>query len=291
MNLDGIDIFVKVIQTGSFSGAAKLLGMPVTTVSGKIALLEKRLGVTLIQRTTRKLHITDAGEVYFKRGVKALAEMEAAELELMSSKNEPEGLLRITAPSDFGHSLLVPILKGYLKAHPKVRIELILTNRLVDLVSEGVDIGIRVGQLKDSTLIARKFMESSIGLWATPQYLSKHSIPKNPKALASHDILRFADTSGKLELSNGKTEVKIEVNSKIMADDMETIKVFTLSGEGIGVMPDFICLSEAQAGKIVRVLPHWSWAEMKFSLVYPAQRFIAPKVQSFVNFALTIKKS
>src|SRR5690606_1413119 len=141
--LDGIDVFVKVVQCGSFSGAARLLGMPVTTVSGKVAALERRLGVTLIRRTTRKLSITQAGETYFAHCVRALEAVSAAEKSLSSAKAEPEGLLRVTAPPDIGHLILPPIVREYLKAHPKTRIELILTNRIVDLVGEGVDLAIR----------------------------------------------------------------------------------------------------------------------------------------------------
>lgn len=161
-SLDGIDVFVKVVQAGSFSAAARLLAMPLTTVSGKVASLEKRLGITLIQRTTRKLNITQAGDAYFKHCVRALEEMNAGEKEILTTRSEPEGLLRITAPADLGHSLLPAVVRNYLKTYPKTQIELLLTDRVVDLVGEGVDLAIRVGPLKDSSLIARKFRDGEV---------------------------------------------------------------------------------------------------------------------------------
>src|SRR5919106_4670699 len=140
MDLDGIAIFVKVIQAGSFSRAAKLLGMPNSTVSAKVSALEKRLGVTLLQRTTRKLHATQAGEAYFRRCVLALDELQAAENELENTQGEPKGVLRLTAPVDIGHNLLASLVAAFMKRHRHINVELIITNRLLDLVAEGVDL-------------------------------------------------------------------------------------------------------------------------------------------------------
>src|SRR5918999_1126558 len=148
MDLDGIAIFVKVLQTGSFSRAAKLLGMPNSTVSAKVSALEKRLGVTLLQRTTRKLRATQAGEAYFRRSVRALEELQAAENELEPRRAEPTGLLRLTAPVEIGHSLLPALAHAFLKKHRRTEVELIVTNRVLDLVVENIDLAIRAGTLK-----------------------------------------------------------------------------------------------------------------------------------------------
>lgn len=286
MNLDGIDVFVKVIQAGSFSRAAQLLNMPVTTVSGKVASLEKRLGVTLIQRTTRKLHITQAGEAYFKRCIRALEEMESAEQELATSKAEPEGLLRITAPVDAGHAYLPSLVNEYLKAHPKMRVDMIVTNRFVDLIGEGVDLALRVGGMKDSTLITRKFVDTHANVWATPAYIRKHGAPKSVNDLKNHEFITFTPQKDLTKFMRGGEETELRLRSRISADDFETVKACVLQGEAVGLIPTFLCESEEKSGKLIKVLPQWCWGAFSLSFVYPAQRFVPPKVQSFIAWAV-----
>lgn len=159
MELDAIAVFVKVVEMKSFSGAARLLKMPKTTVSAKIASLEKRLGVTLIQRTTRSLNVTEAGKTYFNHCVSAIRAIELGESELLANQEKPNGLLKITVPVGLSSFILAKIINEYFNKCPDVNLEMIVTNRFVDLVGEGVDLAIRAGQLKDSTLIAKKFFE------------------------------------------------------------------------------------------------------------------------------------
>src|SRR5689334_18636195 len=173
MDLDGIEVFVKVVEAGSFNQAAKLLGMPNSTVSAKVSALEKRLGVTLLQRTTRKLRATQAGEIYFQQCLRALEQLQAAENELTRGQQEPRGLLKLTAPTDIGHSLLAILVHAFLQKHPKMEVELIITNRVLDLVAEGIDVAIRAGDLPDSRLIAKRFSVGYFGLWASPSYLKR----------------------------------------------------------------------------------------------------------------------
>jgi DNA-binding transcriptional LysR family regulator len=288
MNLDGINVFVRVVQAGSFTAAAKLLGMPVTTVSGKVAQLEKRLGVTLIQRTTRKLHVTEAGEVFFNRCLRAIEEMASAERELEVGKREPEGLLRLTVTVDVGHTLMPPIVQGYLKAHPKMKVELVVTNRRVDLIDEGIDLAIRIGAMPDSTLISKKFLEASAGLWASSSYLRRFGLPTEINELKKHPTIIFSQHVNGLKLTNNKESVDLILSSRVITDDMETIKSFVMQGDGIGVIPDFICSAEEKSGKLIRVLPSWRWSKVVLNFVYPAQRFVPPKVQSFIHYAQKI---
>ena len=192
MDLDAIAVFVKVVQAGSFSQAAKLLGMPNSTVSAKVSLLEKQLGVTLLQRTTRKLRLTQAGETYFKRCLQALEELQAAESELATAQREPQGLLRLTAPIEFGHGLLPALVDGFLQKYPKMGVDLLITNRVLDLVGEGIDLAIRAGSLKDSRLIAKRFTLGKFTLWASPSYLKKHAAPSHPKELSQHECFLFS---------------------------------------------------------------------------------------------------
>lgn len=287
MNLDGIDIFVKVVQAGSFTLAARQLGMPVTTVSGKIAALEKRLGVTLIHRTTRKLNVTEAGEAFYKRCVRALAEVEAGEKELTSARSEPEGVLRLTATADVARVLLAPIVTDYLKSYPKVRVEIIATNRLVDLIGEGIDLAFRFGSLKDSTMIARKFIETGASLWASPGYIKKKGAPRHPRDLGKHSGVSYSSMAfDKIRLQRNDEEIEVPFQGRLLVDDMEVIKTFVLQGQGVGLIPDFLCEEENQSGKLVKVLPQWGWGVFQLSFVYPAQRFVAPKVHTFIESAL-----
>lgn len=287
MNIEGIDVFVKVVQTGSFTKAAASLGMPVTTVSGKVASLEKRLGVTLLHRTTRKIAVTEVGEVYFRHCVTALQEMETAEITLSARKGAPAGTLRITTTADVGHILLWPLVKGYLKTFPSMKVELVLTNRYLDLVQENIDLAVRIGDLKDSSMIARSFVQSPGHLWASPSYLKKSAPIKHPRDLEKHNCINFSKyISQVIELEKGDEKIQAPFPGRINVDDMQTVKSFVLSGEGIGTIPQFLCDEEYKNGKLMKVLPSWTWIPTKLSFVYPAQRFVSPKVQSFIEHAL-----
>ncbi len=286
MNLDGIEVFVKVVQAGSFSQAAKILGMPNSTVSAKVSQLERRLGVTLLQRTTRKLNLTQAGTTYFQRCVQALDELQAAESVLTAAQSEPQGLLRLTAPVEFGHSLLPAVIRAYLQKYPQMTVELIVTNRLLDLVTEGIDIAIRAGKLKDSALIARRFALGHFALWASPAYIKHHPAPSHPKELGRHHFLQFSlFKSRPLELTDGKNNVKIAVSGRLFADDFEVLKSSAIFGEGIAFLPSFLCGEEKTQNKLVRILPGWHGDAVTISLVHPAERFVPPKVRAFITVA------
>jgi len=282
VDLNAIAVFVKVVQAGSFNGAARLLGMPNTTVSAKVARLEKRLGVTLIHRTTRKLNLTPQGREYFERCVKGLEEIEAGE-SLLTSGTEPSGLLRITAPGGVAQHVLPPIVSGYLRAYPKVRIELIVTNRIVDLVGEGVDLAIRAGELRDSTLVARPFMDEIVGLWASPAYLTRRGMPSTPEELARHTILSFSRARDALRLSSGRRRVEVKPDWVVAADDLETLRAFILRGDGIGLMPDYLARDDLP---LARVLPDWAWSRGALTFVYPGRRYVRPTVRTFIDAAL-----
>ena len=286
MDLDGIAVFVKVVQAGSFSQAAKLLNMPNSTVSAKVAALEKRLGVTLLQRTTRRLHLTEAGEGYFRRCMTALEELHAAENELAIERGETKGVLRLTAPVELGRSALPPVLDVLMKRHPAIEIDLIITNRLVDLVAENIDVAVRAGPLKDSGLIAKRFVLGQFGLWASPSYLKNNSVPRNPDELKEHDCLRFAPFTGrKLQLTNGRERAQIALAGRITADDFEALRALAVLGWGIALLPSFLCAEEAKERKLVSVLPNWRGDSVSISVVYPAQRFVAPKIRAFITAA------
>src|ERR1700761_5249501 len=215
IHFDAIPVFVKVVEAGSFSAAARLLNMPKTTVSAKIAALERRLELKLIQRTTRKLHVTEAGMKYFRHCSNALHEIELGEAALQSTQGEPTGVLRVTAPVDIGHLVLPRITQAYLARYPGTSVELLVSNRFVDLIGEGVDLAIRAGPLKDSSLVARRFFDVGATLWAAPAYLRQLGKLSQPKSLAKASFIIFKGL-GTLRLTNGKSEVAVPMNGRIV---------------------------------------------------------------------------
>ncbi len=288
MDLDAIAVFVKVVEAGSFSGAARLLKMPKTTVSAKVAALEKRLGVNLIQRTTRKLHITEAGHKYFHYCATAIRAVEQGESELLSSQTTPTGLLKITAPVDLGHTVLPRIVRTYLEKYPETTIELIISNQVVDLIGEGVDLGIRAGKLKDSSLIAKRFFDVTMNVWASPDYLDNVGRPKHPKDLSKLHFVGRTDQKA-ITFTNGVSEVEVPVASRVQVDDFETIKSLIIEGEGIGRLPDFLASDAKVDGTLVPVLAKWKCKSTgAFSFVYAGHKYASPKVQAFIATALEV---
>ncbi len=270
MDLDGIEVFVKVVQAGSFSQAAKILAMPNSTVSAKVSQLEKRLGITLLQRTTRKLNLTQAGKTYFQRCIQALDELQAAESALAAAQSEPRGLLRLTAPVEISRSVLPAVIRAYLQKHAQMTVDLIVTNRVVDLVAEGVDLAMRAGKLKDSTLIARRFALGHFSLWASPAYVRHHSAPSHPQELRRYHFLQFSPFKRRLlELTNGKEHVRIAVSGRLVADDFEVLKSCAVLGEGIAFLPSFLCGHEKAQNRLVRILPQWRGETVTVSLGAP----------------------
>lgn len=287
MELDSIPVFVKVAQLGSFTQASKALNMPNTTVSAKVASLERHLGVTLIQRTTRKLALTEAGRAYLERCVRALDELQTAESELHSSSNEISGLLRITASVDIGQSLLAIMVQRYLQLHPRMQVDLIVTNRVVDLISEGVDLAIRGGQLKDSSLMGKKFVNAKFGLWASKAYLKKEGAPRDLRDLKNFKFISFKAFGGDtIEFSNGRQSVKAEVSrANVQADDFGAVRALAELGMGIAILPNFMCENDSSGNKLENILPEWLAREGNLTLVYPRQQFVSPKVRAFIEVA------
>jgi DNA-binding transcriptional LysR family regulator len=290
--LDDVSVFVKVVQAGSFTQAARQLSMPNTTVSAKVASLEKRLGVTLIRRTTRKLNVTEAGEVYFRRCVLALEELQSAEMEVTSKQTAPQGILRITAPVDAGHTILPVMVRAFLRAYPAMKVDLLITNRVVDLVAEDVDIAMRAGELEDSTLIGKKFVSANMTFWASTSFVKKHGTPTHPRELSRFETIRFSYPSfAKLSLTNGKEKFSYTPKGRVSTDDLSVLKAFVLQGDGIGLLPTYLCEDEISKSKVVPVLPLWHFKAGSFSLVYPAQKFVSPKITAFINVAVDFGKS
>jgi DNA-binding transcriptional LysR family regulator len=285
-DLNEVSIFIKVVQTGSFTEAAKALGMPKSTVSGKISSLEKRLAVTLIQRTTRKLNVTSEGQAYFKHCVRGMEQIQSGEEELASGHGDPHGLLRITAPVELGTTVLPEIISQFSRKFPRVSVEVVLTDRTIDLLAENIDLAIRGGELEDSTLIAKKLGSDYFAPFASPKYLKMHGTPNHPKELKQHSCIQLTSFGwDQWSLTGTKGTSSFPVPTRLMANDMSMVKKFVLLGDGIALMPTFMVVEEVKSKKLVRILPDWTSGEAAVHFVYPAQRFVTAKLRAFIEFS------
>ncbi|WP_240488435.1 LysR family transcriptional regulator [Labilithrix luteola] len=286
LDLNEILVFARVVQAGSFIAASAQLGMPKSTVSRKVSDLETRLNARLLQRTTRKLSLTDVGRTYYDYCARIVGEVEDAERAVSSLQDKPRGPLRVTAGPNV--SFLTPILSDYLKRHPEVRLELVTTTRAVDLVEERFDLGIRAGTLADSTLVARTLGRVGWFLVATPAYLKKRGRPRSPEELARHDFVFFgAGLEGvgpRLE-KDGRT-VHVALSPRLSATDMDVVHGVAAAGLGIALLPAFQCVEELRDGRLARVLPDWNAPSVQVHVVYPSTRHVSPKVKTFVEHLL-----
>jgi DNA-binding transcriptional LysR family regulator len=286
MQLEGVDVFVRVVEAGGFSAAARLLGMPTTTVSAKIARLEERLGVTLIQRSTRRMHVTVAGDAYYRHCREAMASLLAGEEELAAATTEPSGLLRVTVPYDLAQSLLPPIVAKYLQHYPATSIEVIATNTQLDLLAEGIDLAIRAAPaLKDSTLQVRKFGSARLKLFASAAYLAAHGTPRRLADLADHEILVHSRFPPGLVLTGDTGEsFEIRQTARARADDMHSVRAFAVHGLGIAVLPEI--MGAAPEGGLVQVLPQIGLQMGSLNFVYPGGKFVPVNVRAFIDLTL-----
>lgn len=286
MDFNEVAIFIKVIQKGSFTGAALALDMPKSTVSTKISNLEKRLGTSLITRSTRKIRLTPAGEAFFLRSTKAIDEITAAELAVRSENVEPQGRFKITAPVDIGNTILPSLAALFLKKFPKVQLDILLTDRRVDFLEDDVDLAIRAGQLKDSSLIAKKVGEVVFRMFASPKYLKENGEPSTLKDLSVHNCVHFTPLSSEgWYLQNGKRTVSVSLTRKIVVDNMSLAHSFALEGVGIALMPSFLCETELRAGKLVPILQEWTSEIAPLHFVYPAQKYVPAVIKAFIEMA------
>jgi DNA-binding transcriptional LysR family regulator len=283
MDLNEIVVFARVVQAGSFRAAAAALGMPKSTVSRKVSELETRLRARLLQRTTRKLSLTDVGRIFYDHSARIVAEVEEAERAVSSLQTTPQGLLRVTAPINV--AFLGPIISDYLKRHPEVRLELFCTGRTVDLIEERFDLGIRAGTLADSSLIARSLGSASWLLVATPGYLKKHGRPRAPEDLKTRDVLFFGSGRDRadLQLERGDESAHVTTPARMVVSDIDVLHAVANAGLGIAVLPAFRCVEALRTRRLERVLRDWNIPSTPMHVVYPSTRHISPKVKSFID--------
>ncbi|MDB4962178.1 MAG: LysR family transcriptional regulator [Myxococcales bacterium] len=285
MDLNDIVVFTKVVETKSFTGAAEQLGLPKSTVSRKLAQLEERLGVRLVQRTTRKLALTDIGEAYYQRAARIVADLAAAEQVVTDMQATPRGRLRVTAPIDISTQYLGDIIAAFVATHPEINVELDATDRVVDLIEEGFDVGIRFGSLPESTLIARKLASFEGFLCAAPSYLARKPAPTTIEELEDHDKVLFlpmTKTSG-WTLINGDQTYELGRPARFSSNNIMAVRDVVLAGAGISLLTEFMVGCEIHTGKLVRLMPEWRGRPTDINAVYPARQNIPPRLSLFLD--------
>jgi len=286
MDFNEAAVFVKVVQAGSFSAAARQLGLPTSTVSTRVSRLERRLGITLLQRTTRKLNLTEAGTAYFQHASLGLGYLMEAEAAVDEARQQPQGRLKVTAPADLGDSLLAGLIEHMQREFPKVEVELLLTDRYIDLVAEGIDIAIRTGELRDSSLVAKSLGTICWELLASRDYLKQAAPLEEPQHLQAHRCLQFTPMGRQAwDLSDGKHGFTIPLTGRTMANSIGVVRAMVVNGQGVALLPTFVCKPELAVGDLVRVLPEWHGRADPVHLVYPRQRFMPPKLRAFIDLA------
>jgi len=275
--------FRKVLELGSFSAAARQLGLSKAAVSKQISELEAYLGATLIHRTTRRLHPTDAGQAYFESAVGLLDELEVADAAVRHLQSEPAGTLRVSVPSAFGQVCLSAMLSELGRRHPKLTVSVEATDRLVDLVEEGFDAAIRIrATLPDSTLIAKRIRQIPIHVVAAPSYLKKHGTPQKPEDLARHNCFIYTLSSRPFEWTfKGSRQVK--VRGTIHANHGHLLLEPLRDGEGIAMLPEFLLAQDLEKGTIVPLLTKFPADPLTLFVVYPPSRHSSPKIRALVD--------
>ncbi|HEY3255408.1 MAG TPA: LysR family transcriptional regulator [Polyangiaceae bacterium] len=289
MDLNHVAVFARVVELESFTAAAKQLGLPKSSVSRTVTRLEDELGVRLLQRTTRKLHLTEAGQAYYERARVSLAGLEEAASAATNLSAEPRGTVRMSAPGDMGVMNLADLVARFVRKYPLVQVEISLSSRFVDLVAEGFDLALRAGKLADSSLVARKIGSDSLGLFASPAYLRRRGKPKTVAELASHDCVLFRGIHGKSEwhLMGPRGEERVTVRGPLNADEMMFVQQAVSAGLGIALLPMIgVRLAAARGGlpAPVRLLPEYSVGGASLNLVSPSTRFPSASVSAFRDF-------
>lgn len=279
--------FVAVVDKGNFVSAAEMLDTSTAAISRQISGLESHLGVRLLHRTTRRLSLTDIGQEFYSRSQSILSDIAEAESMAGQEVLQPKGMLRISAPHSYGIHELAPLLTVFRRQYPDLRLDIDLSDRVVDLANEGIDVALRISRALTSQLIARRLHEISMIVCATPAYLKQHGCPQSPDDLSEHAILNYS------YLSTGENwafthqdgcEVSIRVHPTVQATNGELLTTLALDDAGIIVQPDFILAPYLARGELVPILPQWSMGRFYLYALYLSRKHLSAKVRAFIDF-------
>lgn len=285
--LEGVATFVHVVEAGSFALAAERLRLTRSAVGKAVARLEARLGVRLLQRTTRSQSLTEDGQAYYDYCVRALAELDAAEAMLEGSRQQPRGRLRVSVPIAFGHLCVAPVLMNLARRHPSLSIDISFTDRMVDLVEEGFDIALRIGELRDSTsLAARRLGAQYMSIGASPAYIASHGMPMELDELDGHTVIAYARAGvaapWDLREASGQTR-RIDIRPQLSMDDVQAIAAAAIAGFGLARLPSWLLARYVESGELVMVKGRCSLPAQDIHAIWPKTRYMPPKTRCVID--------
>ena len=291
LDLNDVAIFVQVVRCGSFAEASRRLGVPPNTLSRRVQQLEAQLGTRLMQRSTRHLTLTSAGQVFLERCSGAVEGLMDAGEELLAVNQEPSGLVRVAAPADFFDFFAMEWLTEFLAAHPKVRVDFVLSDGRADLIADRIDVALRGGILEDSSLFARKVLDAgNDGLVASPAYVARQGVPDTLQDLAGHDCLVFGHPSGKATwrvTGPDGAQAEVQVSGRFSGNTAQALRKAALAGLGIALLPSTLTQRDLRAGLLVPVLPEYRRQGHGVHMVYPSRRYLPLAVSAFMELVIS----
>ena len=285
--LTSMAVFKRAVDDGSFAAAARHFGISPEMAGAHVRSLETRLGVRLLNRTTRHLSLTDAGTGYYARCASILADIDEAEAEANSLQRAPRGLLRIATPVTFGVKHIGPAISDYITRYPEVAVDVAVSDRFVNLIEEGIDLAIRIGELQESTLIARRLTSAHLVLCASPAYLHRAGRPETPGDLPRHSCLLYTEAGAPTKWRFEGPEKQIEtvnVSGRICASNADLVRQLAIAGHGIVLAPSFSVGMDISEGRLTALLTDWRSRELQIHALYPHRLLLSAKVRSFVDF-------
>ena len=289
IDLNAFAVYAKVVELGSFTAAGEALKLSKSMVSRQVSALEDELGVRLLNRTTRKLSVTEAGAVVFERATRIVAEAEEAERDAVCIEGAVRGKLRINAPMTFGIRELGPVLPKFLARYPELTVDLSLNDRRVDLMEEGFDVSLRISPLVDSSMVAWQLAPVRRFIVGTPAYFKTHGVPKHPRDLADHPFILYTQRP-RPELFEfrdmGGQSIQVELKGPLYCNNADAASSVLMAGQALSLSPDFICCEALRSGTLVSVMDEWMLEPLTLHVIYPHTRHLSAKVRAFVDFAV-----
>ncbi|MEN3261771.1 LysR family transcriptional regulator [Sodalis endosymbiont of Spalangia cameroni] len=283
-----MNVFITVVQAGSISAAAMRLGISPAMVGQYIAALEDRSGMRLLNRTTRKQSLTDYGKSYFDQCRDILERVAVADAQAETQQTSLHGKIRVTAPMTFGTERLMPALVDFRRSAPDVMLDIVLTDRTVDLVDEGIDIAFRIGHLPDSNMVARPLSPYRMMICASPDYLSQKGIPGHPSELADHEVVGLTTAArSSWRLIKGENKVVVLPSSKLIVNSGQAVRMAAKAGLGIVMQPEMLLSADVRAGDLIQLFPDWQLRERPMWLLYYKDNKMTPRMRRFITFAVT----
>jgi DNA-binding transcriptional LysR family regulator len=288
--LTAMKVFCSVVENDSLAGASRTLNVSPSVVSKQLSGLEDRLGVRLLNRTTRRVSLTEVGSAYYERCKRILADVDEAEIAVSQAHSAPRGLLKVTAPTTFAHRHVAPHQPEFLDRYPEVEVQLLVNDRVVDLVDEGIDLAIRIAQLKDSSLIARKLAVNHRMIVASPDYVKKWGKPETPDQLSDHSLITYAPGNpiNDWHFMVDNQQKILRARGTLAMNNGDSVLQTVLAGGGLAMLAAFMAGEHVKTGKLVTLLDEYVREDVPIYAVYPSGRHLSPKVRAFVDFLVEL---